>query len=304
VDYGAIIASGIRAREHFTKTKGPIISHICMLIYKIESLIDGRVFVGQTTTSLDKRVKVYAHDMRTFIRGKYKHRSKIIAALAKYGFENFRFFPIDYASSQEELDAKERLWISIYNSTIQGIGFNIQLGGFGVGKHSDETKKIMSDKKKGKPAHNKGKPGLSGENVGNAALTQEQANQIREEYKTVKSSIKLAQKYGVSKPTILSIIKNKRYRNGNEEVILPPKPWFVYIIQSSKDNTLYTGITLDVDARLKTHNEGRGARYTRGRGPFVLRKTFQVSTKSDALKLEYKIKQLSKEEKLNFTDDP
>lgn len=273
-----------------------------MLIYKIESLIDGRVFIGQTTTSLDKRVGVYKHDVRTFRRGKYTARSKIIRALAKYGFDNFRFFVIDFASTQKELDAKERFWIKIYNATVQGIGFNIQLGGFGIGKHSDETKRIMSEKKKGKPAHNKGKPGLSGEQVGNATLTQEQADQIREEYLTVKSSIKLAKKYGVSKTTILSILKNKRYKNGKEEMGLPPKPWFVYIIQSSKDNTLYTGITLDVEARLKTHNDGKGARYTKGRGPFLIVKSFKRFSKSDALKLEYRLKQLSREDKLKYDE--
>lgn len=271
-----------------------------MLIYKIESLIDGRMFIGQTTLSLEERVKTYKHDVRTFRRGKYKARSKIIRALAKYGFENFRFFPIDFASSQNELDLKEKFWISIYNSTVRGIGFNIQLGGFGVGKHSDETKKIMSDKKKGKPAHNKGKPGLSGEDVGNATLTQEQANQIREEYKTIRSSVKLAKKYGVSKPTILNILQNKTYKVETGPVELSLRPWYVYLIRSLKDDSIYTGITLDVAARLQTHNEGRGARYTRSRKPFVLFKSFECASKSEALKLEYKIKQLPKAEKLKL----
>lgn len=271
-----------------------------MLIYKIESLIDGRMFVGQTTTTLEKRVQAYKRDVASYKRGKYRHRSKIIRALAKYGFENFKFYPIDFTCSQEELDNKERFWISIYNSTVQGIGFNIQLGGFGIGKHSDESKKLMSEKKKGKPAHNKGKPGLSGENVGNASLTQIQADQIREEYKTIRSSIKLAKKYNVSKITILNVINNKTYKTTSGPIVLDPKPWFVYMIQSSKDGTIYTGITLDVEARLKTHNEGRGARYTKGRGPFIVIKSFEVASKSEALKMEYQIKQLSKEEKLNY----
>lgn len=76
--------------------------------------------------------------------------------------------------------------------------------------------------------------------------------------------------------------------------------WYVYLIQSTKDNTIYTGITKNVEARLKVHNEGRGARYTRGRGPFFIVKIFQLETKSDALKLEYKIKQLSHEDKIKL----
>ena len=277
-------------------------THSYMLIYKFESLIDGRMFIGQTTTTLDKRLRAYKSDVRKYKLGKYKAKSKIIAALAKYGFENFRCFPIDFANTQEELDRKERFWIATYSSTIQGIGFNIQLGGFGVGKHSDETKRIMSEKKKGKAPYNKGKKGiLSGEQVGNAALTQEQADQIRKDYKTVKSSIKLAELYGVSKPTILSILHNKTYKNDVDLAIpLEEKTWFVYIIQSLKDHSIYTGITLDVEARLKTHNEEKGARYTKGRTPFVLVKSFEVPNKSEALKLEYQIKQLSKSEKLQF----
>lgn len=270
-----------------------------MLIYKIENLINGRMYIGQTTKSLEKRIVSYKGDVSTYKKGKYKAKSKIIAAIAKYGFENFKFFIIDKASTQEELDLKEKFWIAIYNSTVQGIGYNIQLGGFGIGKHSEETRKIMSDKKKGLPAHNKGKPGLSGENVGTAVLTQAQANQIREDYKTLKSSIKLAKKYGVSKQTILGILNNKTYKVDSGKVIIE-KPWYVYIIQSQKDLTLYTGITLDIEARLKTHNEGRGARYTRGRTPFVILKYFECLDKSEALKLEYKIKQMSRDEKLKL----
>jgi putative endonuclease len=75
--------------------------------------------------------------------------------------------------------------------------------------------------------------------------------------------------------------------------------WHVYIVECS-DKTLYTGITNNLERRITQHNEGKGAKYTRGRGPVALIKSFTCSSKSEALKLEYKIKQLSKEEKLNF----
>lgn len=74
--------------------------------------------------------------------------------------------------------------------------------------------------------------------------------------------------------------------------------WFVYILRCS-DDTLYTGITNNLERRIKQHNEGKGAKYTRGRGPVALVNSIECSTKSEALKLEYKIKQLPKEEKLN-----
>lgn len=75
--------------------------------------------------------------------------------------------------------------------------------------------------------------------------------------------------------------------------------WYIYIIKCS-DDTLYCGITNDLDRRIKQHNEGKGAKYTRGRGPVTLIKFFTRPTKSEALKLEYKIKQMSREEKLQY----
>lgn len=75
--------------------------------------------------------------------------------------------------------------------------------------------------------------------------------------------------------------------------------WFVYILRCS-DDTLYTGITNNLERRINQHNQGKGAKYTKGRGPVILIKSFECATKSEALKLEYKIKQMSREEKLRM----
>lgn len=76
--------------------------------------------------------------------------------------------------------------------------------------------------------------------------------------------------------------------------------WHVYLLECS-DKTLYTGITTDIDRRVKEHNGGsRGAKYTRGRRPVILLGFIGVTSKSIALKLEYKIKQLPRDEKLNY----
>lgn len=75
--------------------------------------------------------------------------------------------------------------------------------------------------------------------------------------------------------------------------------WFVYILRCA-DDTLYTGITNNLEKRINKHNEGKGAKYTRGRGPVALIKSFERLTKSDALKLERQIKKLPREEKLNY----
>ncbi|MEJ7469588.1 GIY-YIG nuclease family protein, partial [Staphylococcus warneri] len=67
---------------------------------------------------------------------------------------------------------------------------------------------------------------------------------------------------------------------------------FVYIVQC-KDHSLYTGYARDVEARIKQHNLGKGAKYTKARRPVVLVYQEMYDTKSEALKREYEIKQLS-----------
>lgn len=70
----------------------------------------------------------------------------------------------------------------------------------------------------------------------------------------------------------------------------------VYIVRC-RDGSLYTGYAVDVEKRLATHNAGQGAKYTRARLPVVLEYTETFTTKSDALKREYAIKQLTRTKK-------
>lgn len=67
------------------------------------------------------------------------------------------------------------------------------------------------------------------------------------------------------------------------------------------DGTLYTGIARDVAARIAAHDAGRGARYTRGRGPLVVCATRRCNSKSTALRLEAAIKRLPREHKARLT---
>ena len=70
------------------------------------------------------------------------------------------------------------------------------------------------------------------------------------------------------------------------------KSWFVYIVRCS-DNSLYTGIAIDVEARITQHNNGKGAKYTRSRRPVELVYTESAETKGNALRREMQIKQMS-----------
>ena len=72
--------------------------------------------------------------------------------------------------------------------------------------------------------------------------------------------------------------------------------WYVYIVRCS-DNSLYTGITKDLDARVTKHNSGAGARYTSGRRPVVPVYVESVEGQGDALRRECAIKKLKVSEK-------
>ena len=81
-------------------------------------------------------------------------------------------------------------------------------------------------------------------------------------------------------------------------VAIPPcGAWLCYILRCA-DDTLYTGITNDLEKRLAAHNAGTAARYTRGRGPVELVFVECCAGKSAALKREMKIKSLSRTNKL------
>ena len=72
--------------------------------------------------------------------------------------------------------------------------------------------------------------------------------------------------------------------------------WYVYILRC-RDNTLYTGITNNVEKRLLAHQEGRGAKYTKGRGPFKIVYKKKFKTRSEATIKELEIKKLNSKEK-------
>lgn len=75
--------------------------------------------------------------------------------------------------------------------------------------------------------------------------------------------------------------------------------WYVYILQCG-DGTLYTGATDNIPRRLAMHQSGRGAKYTRGRGPLTLCYQTYCGEKSAALRLEAKIKRLPRQKKLEL----
>lgn len=77
--------------------------------------------------------------------------------------------------------------------------------------------------------------------------------------------------------------------------------WYLYILRC-RDDTLYTGITTDVEKRLEVHQTGRGAKYTRGRGPLTLVYRESCGSHSEALKRELAVKRLTRMQKMELID--
>lgn len=77
---------------------------------------------------------------------------------------------------------------------------------------------------------------------------------------------------------------------------------YTYMVQCG-DGTLYTGYTTDVVRRTKEHNRGKGAKYTRSRLPVSLVYYEVHETKTDAMKREYDLKQLTRVEKLKLIEE-
>ncbi len=77
--------------------------------------------------------------------------------------------------------------------------------------------------------------------------------------------------------------------------------WYLYILLCA-DGSLYTGITTDVQRRLEAHRSGKGAKYTRGRGPLTLVYRERCGSHSAALKREWQVKHLPRPEKQALID--
>ncbi len=74
---------------------------------------------------------------------------------------------------------------------------------------------------------------------------------------------------------------------------------YTYIVRCS-DGSLYTGWTNDLEKRIRAHNEGKGAKYTKSRRPVVLAYYEEFRTKEEAMRREWEIKRMSRQEKMRM----
>jgi group I intron endonuclease len=113
-----------------------------MIVYKITNKINGKIYIGQTITTLKQRWKCHKYSKDDCLFHK---------AIRKYGAENFTVEQIDVATDMEELNKKEKYWIEFYDCMIPK-GYNSTTGGDSFLFYEGVRKK-MSEKRKGVPTN-------------------------------------------------------------------------------------------------------------------------------------------------------
>lgn len=114
-------------------------------IYKIENLVNGKVYIGQTVQKPEMRRYRHFYQLRN-----NKHRnSHLQNSFNKYGEDHFKFSIICRFNNEEELNKAETYYINTYNAFNSKHGYNLQSGGSN-GKHAEETKMKISEFNKGK----------------------------------------------------------------------------------------------------------------------------------------------------------
>jgi group I intron endonuclease len=121
-------------------------------IYKIENLINGKIYIGQTTLNPNRRKQLHYYHLNKNIHGN-RH---LQYAFNKYGESHFKFIVINYATNQKMLDTLEINYINLYDCLNQNKGYNLKHGGKNA-KLSEETRKKMSVSASGENNHFYGK---------------------------------------------------------------------------------------------------------------------------------------------------
>lgn len=110
------------------------------IIYCATNKINGKRYIGQTTSTLNRRWRAHCRP-----NGGCKSFS---GAIQKYGKDSFEVVAIDSAQTLEELNEKELFYIASFGTANQGVGYNIRPGG-NSSKQAESSKKLMSDAKRG-----------------------------------------------------------------------------------------------------------------------------------------------------------
>jgi len=211
-----------------------------MVIYRLTNITNGKVYIGQTSSTLKDRIEQHKNNPNN--PNSYSYNTSLSCAIREYGWENFELYILDkflqnQEQTQKQLDECERLWIAFYNSTNRENGYNIDHGGNGKGKMSDEiklklslakakarynevrlelseAKKKISESHTGKHTGEKspmfGRTGEKHPMFGNTSVDKETVELIRKDHNDGMKGKDLAIKYKTSPNIISHIINHKR----------------------------------------------------------------------------------------------
>lgn len=105
-----------------------------MCIYKITNLVNGLIYVGKTTKTIEERRKAHINAVRN------NSKARIHIAIREFGLDNFRFDVLEYVDTKDKLNEREIYYINKLNSTNLSIGYNDHLGGNLNLMHSDRIR--------------------------------------------------------------------------------------------------------------------------------------------------------------------
>ena len=172
-----------------------------MIIYRC-TLPNGKMYIGQTYRELNDRI--HEHLRKSKIKTEIGYNYPFYRAIRKYGEKNLKWDILDYANTKDELNEKEKYWISYYNTYIRNKnsnGYNQTIGGEGQNGlvHNKESKEKIRKSE-------------LGENNTNAKLTKEQVLQIVDLSKQNKfSQVELSKIFKTSEATISRILSGMRW---------------------------------------------------------------------------------------------
>ena len=174
-------------------------------IYKIVNLINGKVYVGKTIRAIEIRFKGHLEGVKGRVN-RYLYDS-----INHYGVENFKVELIEQCEREIE-DEREKYWIKSLKSNNKEFGYNMTEGGDGGRtsinfKHSEETKRKISDKNKGRVRTEEEKQNLRNKNLG---------KKLSEETKLKMSKSHIGKK---------NIFKNPEERSRKQSLAMKGKPW-------------------------------------------------------------------------------
>lgn len=150
-----------------------------MIVYKITNLINGKIYIGQTINSIEKRFYYHCYDNRS--------NSAIHKAIKKYGKQNFIIEEIDKAACRFGLNYKERFWILTLNSLDKSVGYNLKSGGDCGGSPNKEIRQKIGDSNRGRVTPQIVKDKIS-KSLKNRIFTQEHKDRISSALRGVKKN--------------------------------------------------------------------------------------------------------------------